>query len=31
MALIQRVLVVGGGVGGMSVAILLRRQGVAVE
>ncbi|MEQ6290584.1 FAD-dependent oxidoreductase [Vogesella sp. GCM10023246] len=31
MALVNKVLVVGGGVGGMCVAIQLRKQGVAVE
>jgi 2-polyprenyl-6-methoxyphenol hydroxylase-like FAD-dependent oxidoreductase len=31
MALVNKVLIVGGGIGGMSAAILLRRQGVAVD
>lgn len=31
MALINKVLIVGGGVGGMCAAILLRRQGIAVD
>ncbi|EEA04588.1 monooxygenase FAD-binding [Burkholderia sp. H160] len=31
MALVNKVLIIGGGIGGMSAAILLRRQGIAVD
>jgi 2-polyprenyl-6-methoxyphenol hydroxylase-like FAD-dependent oxidoreductase len=31
MSLVSRVLIVGGGIGGMSTAILLRRQGILVD
>lgn len=31
MALVNRILIVGGGIGGMCAAIMLRRQGIAVD